>query len=318
MRISVILPIYKVANYIGDCIISLSTQTFSDFEVVLVDDGSPDNSTAIAEDICKNNNLQYQIIRQENQGVSAARNRGIENAKGEYVVMIDSDDVVTPTFLETLLSNTDDSKGTIVFCDFKIVSEENKFENPQKNFGVDIYNPQKAQELFLYHKVKFLLPTLFAKKEFLIKHNVWFDEKVRYSEDVQFIWKALAVATKIVYVNSDMYNYFLHGNSTMTSSGIQKIMTGFDGVDKVYDEFYRDNDNVSVTVKKEFISSWKFAALHGSAKMLDFESFITLYNNTGINKQKRLFMQNPNFKIKIISLILFLSKSFGYKIFRKY
>ena len=99
--ISIIIPVYNSAQYIEECIKSVLEQTYKCFEALLIDDGSDDGSREICEDICKKDE-RFVIIRQEHIGVSAARNRGLEKAKGQYLFFLDSDDVIHPRLLEEL------------------------------------------------------------------------------------------------------------------------------------------------------------------------------------------------------------------------
>lgn len=100
------------------------------------------------------------------------------------------------------------------------------------NNEIKLLTSEEAINIYQSRKIKFLLPTLMLRKEFLDRNNIIFDEKVRYSEDVQFIWRCLFYNKKtVVHCRKQNYNYILHENSTMTSSGIEKILTGFAGLD---------------------------------------------------------------------------------------
>ena len=125
--ISVILPVYRVEKYIDACIRSVLAQNYRDFEIILVDDGSPDDSSQIAEELLKKDGkVLYQIIHTENRGVSAARNTGIAAAKGDYLVMVDSDDVLSPSFLSEYAGMLKCNPGLDIYsCGFSVVDENN-------------------------------------------------------------------------------------------------------------------------------------------------------------------------------------------------
>ncbi len=99
-EISIIVPIYQVEKYIYDCMVSICNQTFKNFEVILVNDGSKDKSLDIAISILEKNKINFKVIEQKNMGQSVARNEGLKKAVGEWVVCIDSDDVITSDFLK--------------------------------------------------------------------------------------------------------------------------------------------------------------------------------------------------------------------------
>ena len=112
--ISVIVPVYKVERYLHECVHSLLAQTFSDIEVILVDDGSPDGCGAICDAYAKSDS-RVCVIHQKNGGLSCARNTGIAHARGEYLCFVDSDDYVAPDYCETLYAMLKDSD-----CDFSV------------------------------------------------------------------------------------------------------------------------------------------------------------------------------------------------------
>src|SRR5689334_20068273 len=107
-RLSVVVPFYNVADYIADCLDSLERQTFDDLEVVLVDDGSTDDSRAIAEEFCARD-PRFRIVTQENQGLGPARNTGVKHAEGEYITFVDSDDLVPRYAYELMVGSLDET-----------------------------------------------------------------------------------------------------------------------------------------------------------------------------------------------------------------
>lgn len=319
VKISIVIPIYNVEFYIEDCITSIGLQDYRDFEVVLVDDGSPDNSCAIAEKIASKFQLQYKVIHQSNQGVSAARNKGIKEANGEYILMVDADDILNPSFLSHYVHEFSRlNRKDVIFSNFKIVDKDKKFESITKYGSVQDFTSRQAQHKFLYHEIKFLLPTLMVRKDFLVGNNIWFDNLVRYSEDVQFIWKVLACADNVKFINLDLYNYCLHSNSTMTSSNSAKIKTGFEGIDRLYDEFIANNQNVSSLVKNELIFSWKLAALHGAAKMLTYDTFKSLMFETMTKETIIGIKHSSNPKVRILGYIMGGSSFLTYQIMKRF
>ena len=124
--ISVIVPVYKVEQYLPACINSILAQTYTDFELILVDDGSPDNCGAICDSYAARD-PRIRVIHQENMGLSGARNSGMDVAKGEYITFIDSDDLVVPQYLEYLLNAMDSQDVGISIC------KPIEFNNPEDN-----------------------------------------------------------------------------------------------------------------------------------------------------------------------------------------
>lgn len=314
--ISVILPVYNVEHYITNCINSLLNQTYKNFEVIIVDDGSLDNSAKIAEDLLAKSSISYKIIHTENRGVSAARNTGILNAGGEYVIMVDSDDTVSSDFLSDFMDMAEKNADFDIFsCSFKVITselcEETRCESEVKSFS-----DQEAQKLFMSRSIKFLLPSLMFKRTFLTENDLRLDEKVRYSEDVQFIWKCLAYNRQnVVHTSKQNYFYILHEGSTMTASGIKKILTGCSGMECLYQEIA---PKLCESVKGEIVERWYFAMLHGASKMLSFKDFKTLYSESKAQHYLCKLIGFKGLKTKVIAFVFMLSKRTGYCLMRKF
>ena len=138
-NISVIVPVYKAEKYLSRCVNSILGQTFSDFELILIDDGSPDKSGILCEEFAKKD-ARIRVIHQKNQGVSAARQKGLDNATGEYVIHADPDDWVEPDWLETLYLEAERTKADMVMCDFERVYSDKTFYCSQKNKSTKFVN----------------------------------------------------------------------------------------------------------------------------------------------------------------------------------
>lgn len=130
--ISIIVPVYQVKDYVGDCVESLCRQTYTNLEIVLVDDGSTDGSEVICDDYARRDN-RIRVIHQENQGLSAARNAGLDQATGEYVAFVDSDDVVLPSYIEELYRLIKKYHADIAACAYaRGEMEKIKYSDPEK------------------------------------------------------------------------------------------------------------------------------------------------------------------------------------------
>ena len=123
--VTVVVPIYNVERYLEKCLTSIILQTYKNLEVILVNDGSTDNSLNICKEFEKEDS-RIRIISQENKGLSVARNVGIENAKGEYIAFVDSDDFISCKFIENLYNESIRNNSDIVCCDFYYVNELEK------------------------------------------------------------------------------------------------------------------------------------------------------------------------------------------------
>ncbi|MBQ3041417.1 MAG: glycosyltransferase [Clostridia bacterium] len=221
MKISIIVPVYKTEKYLDKCIESILNQTFKDFELILVDDGSPDNCGKICDEWAKKDD-RIVVIHKENGGVSSARNTALNNIKGEYVGFVDSDDTIEPTMYEKLYNNLIDSNAQISVCDFKFITPSGVQEN-KSEIKTEIYDSSVALEVVLKGKpfAGHLCNKLFKAELF---ENVRLDEDIYIFEDMLAVLRILFNPIKIVYFSEPLYNYYLHENSAFHSKLTERYM----------------------------------------------------------------------------------------------
>lgn len=213
--ISIIIPVYNVEQYIEDCLKTLVLQTYKNFEVIFVDDGSKDLSSTRILSYLKDKPIRYKLIKQKNQGVSAARNRGIAESKGEYLCFIDSDDMLEKRYLEVLHKNLLDKKADLSFIRKKDISEfTHNFSTKSHYEKIAVYERKEALNRLLESKIKVGIWGLLCKKEFF--QHIRFAVGYSYSEDLEIVWKLVALSTTIVESNLQLYGYRLRVGSAMS------------------------------------------------------------------------------------------------------
>ncbi len=210
--ISVIIPIYGVEKYIEKCLRSLLEQTYEDFEVILVDDGSIDNSIGIARALVGHDS-RFIFLEKENGGQGSARNLGIDYAKGGYLAFLDSDDYVAPIFLEKMYYQLINEQVDICLCDVNII-ENNKVSKILYN-NVDDYFQKNDFLLCLNTISSFMCDKLFKKSVF---DGMRFDENLRTYEDSHLVFR-LIYGKKLTQVGEALYNYVQRPGSTTNSLG---------------------------------------------------------------------------------------------------
>lgn len=231
--VSIIVPVYGVEKYIGKCLDSLVSQTLSDIEIIVVNDGTKDNSQKIIDNYVKKyNNIKSYI--KENGGQGSARNYGLSKASGEYIGYVDSDDFVEPEMFEKLYNKGKKDNLDIVICGNYNVSEDYKTKKIDLEYIK--YDDNKINALLskkaVWNKI--------YKKE--IVNDLVFRSKVWY-EDFDFSIKAICKAKKIGYVNEALYDYLIREGSTMNNSNVTKnleILEAFDVIikDSQYKKYY--------------------------------------------------------------------------------
>lgn len=313
--ISIVVPVYGVEQYIESCMKSICSQTFKDFEVVIVNDGTKDNSVEIAESILKDSNIKYLIYNQENKGLSAARNAGIRYSNGIWIVCVDPDDIIFKDFLRILYKPCSKYESEVSIGNFQYVNYKTLYKIPGRIYESQLINREEMTGYFLTRKIKIIVPSILIKKDFIIRNNLFFDENIRFSEDQQFIWRLIFSADKYVYNKTPIYNYFLRPDSIMTSSGIERIMTGYDGFVKLTDEL---KDKTDAELCDTIVARWVFGVLHSSAKMMNYVEFKELAQRIRYRENIDKLYKFTDVKMKILLIALKLNFRLFYLIIKKF
>lgn len=223
MKFSVIIPIYNVEQYLPKCLESLQQQTYRDFEVVCVDDGSSDSSAAIAEEWKEKFDNPFVVIRQENQGTSVARNTGIKAAQGGYLLFLDADDWLVPTALETLAAHLED-EDMLCFGGQRYFEERDEYETPDSiaegcwDSGWEYYNKYALK----HWQFAFVCVVLRVyRRQFILDNNLLFDKEITHEDN---LWVPLVCyhAQQTRMINSVLYIYRIRENSKMQEVSVER------------------------------------------------------------------------------------------------
>lgn len=232
--ISIIVPLYNNERFIGNCIESFLGQTYKNFELIIIDDGSTDNSFAKAKEY-EQVDKRVKCYHADKKGVSAARNQGLDLSNGEYVCFIDSDDYVSKYYLECLLSAIKHTGSDISVVGWKIMPEsqpdnfKGKF-NPSK-YKAQVYDRLSATEiLFSGKKMRMSSVNKMYKKSILLSGNVRFREEFLHCEDVVFAYQAYLYANKVCFIPFNYYGYTKRKGSAVHSKINPKKLTSLAAV----------------------------------------------------------------------------------------
>lgn len=246
MKFSIIVPVYNVALYLKECLDSIMAQTYRDFEVICVNDGSTDNSWEIMQSyIGKIPNLTN--IKKENGGLSSARNKGLEVAQGEYILFIDSDDWIEKNTLEVLAKNLN-GDDIICFNGRLYIEHSKEFKTP------DILQREQGLTGWQYYSRYALQSRQFAfvcvvlrcyRRELFIKNNISFLNGI-YHEDNLFTPQVCYAAKSVSVIPDVLYIYRIRENSTMTTRGI-KHFKDMVTLTNSLTEFFIDKKNIDKT-----------------------------------------------------------------------
>ncbi len=210
--ISVIVPVYNVESYLGECLDSIQNQVYTNFEVILIDDGSTDASLQICNEYAQKDK-RFIVISQENKGVSSARNKGLSVAKGEYISFMDSDDTVHPSYLQVLYNNIKIENADMSVCKW-IGSDQIP---PKDKTEIQVWNQKKTfYEYFVNHRMDGSVYAKLYKRDCVA--DISFDENLRIGEDQIFVIQVIERCNKIVFQDISLYTYLIRSTSAMKST----------------------------------------------------------------------------------------------------
>ena len=212
--ISIIVTIFNAGNYIQECIENILGQSYSNFELLLIDDGSTDTSGTICEEYAKKDK-RIRVFHEQHKGVAHARQIGIDNAKGEYFIYIDADDYIEENFIEEMFLCARSTNSDIVICDYLELKKDNTIyhkEQPTELSGISYLNDILANKCYgaLWNK---MILTQLVKD-----HNARFPQDFSMREDVVFISQFVPQARKLSYIPKALYIYNRQNVSSLTNN----------------------------------------------------------------------------------------------------
>lgn len=232
-KISIIIPVYKVEKYLNRCLDSIIAQTFTDWECILIDDGSPDNSGKICDEYAANDD-RFVVIHQENAGVSAARNVGLDVAKGEWIGFVDSDDWIERNTYEIVYKNAIENNADIVQWGCWLNDGQTDYEtimHPEGN--IDLNNIRVT----LWHGPC----TKLIKKELFVNNNIKFPLNIALAEDMYVSLKLFYYSKKAFGISNCLYHYYQNIESATKNLSIKKITDECKVVENLEDFFKKEN-----------------------------------------------------------------------------
>ena len=304
VKISIIIPVYNVENFLEECIESVLNQTFLNFEAILVDDGSTDSSGEICDAYAKKD-FRVKVIHKENGGLSSARNAGINIAQGEYFAFLDSDDVLHSDYLSVLYGLTLKHSADLVACDF-IKGEQCFWETQNEKIDIRI-----GDEILLNMNINDVVVTVAWNK---LYHNKFFREfgisfpEGKIYEDMSFTPQVLLHAQKMVLTNKKLYFYRQRSNSITTSNFSLKHLDIFDLLEFRI-EFLKDNNFEELLCDEYQKYIRKLRVIYPKLKQNDTKLYSDILFKMRKKARKLLFDGNVFFRLNLkykIKLLIFV------------
>ncbi|WP_455537647.1 glycosyltransferase [Terrisporobacter sp.] len=300
MLVSIIIPVYNAEKFIAKCLDSIKNQTYKNLEIILINDGSTDNSGEICEEYCKSDD-RFKVIHKKNGGVSSARNLGLSKVSGDYICFIDPDDWIEADMIEHLYELTQKYNCDMGICGY--YKEENKtILNKNSNREILTYSKYDALNKILDEEgfKGFLWNKIFSKK--IIGKNTRFVEDIHFCEDLLFVTQCILNSSKIVYDNKPYYHYIIHENNVSKSKYSLKKTTSLDAIEKIID-LLDGNEQIQINNFKNYYMNMNISLLMNYIK--ENQSDKVIYDKLKNN----LFKYNINdMTTKSVKLACLLSR----------
>ncbi len=246
-KLSIIVPVYGVEKYIDKCLNSLVKQSLKEIEIIVVNDGTKDNSQKIIDKYVKKYPDKIKSYIKENGGQGSARNYGLKKATGEYIGYVDSDDFVEKDMYKKLYNKAKENNYDIVVCGNYNVSED--YQNKNIDTFINNYNTDLENIFF----GKMAVWNKIYKRDILIKNKLEFKEKVWY-EDLAFTLKAIMNSNTFAFIDEPLYDYLIREGSTMNNSNVQRNL-------EILDAFNDILSYIKHNKKEEYFSKIEFLAI---------------------------------------------------------
>lgn len=288
-KVSIIIPLYNNKIYIEKCISSILNQNYKNYEIIIIDDGSTDNGYEFIKQNFLNKNIK--LLRQENKGPSAARNKGIDISDGEWIMFLDSDDYLKANALEKLINESENS-DLIIAGWIGIYNKISVYYGPDLNCVLDAKELEDLVSSLisngtLYKNRHSYIPSIegpvakLYSSKIIKKNNILFQENIRYGEDVIFNFEYLQYCKSVKTINEGVYCAIRHTDSL---SNTNKNLI------EIYDIFEKDIKKINIEkwnlkemlLHRKFV--WYMTHLEENINKLKYSHFCNIFNNNKFNE----------------------------------
>lgn len=235
MLISIIIPVFNAEKTLSKCLDSVQNQTYRELEIILVNDGSTDQSGLICDEYSRRDN-RFVVIHKKNGGVSSARNMGLEIANGKYIGFVDPDDWIELTMFENLFNLLSNYQADMSICGyFKEKNDGTQLNNIMKS-KIIRYNQNEALNAILdSNGFKGYLCNKLFSKDLIRRNNIYFNEEIHFCEDLLFNCQYIMKSKTIIYDTTPFYHYLIHENNASQTQYSNKKLTSLKALEKIVD-----------------------------------------------------------------------------------
>lgn len=312
--ISVVVAVYNIADYLRPCLESIISQTYKNLEILLVNDGSTDDSLKILKEYAEKDQ-RIKVISQQNAGLSAVRNLGIKKSKGKYVCFIDGDDSITPDYINKLYSAILKSSADISVCGYTYVTEESREDflpRPNaisgKEAAIRLLIAQENLDIVAWNKL--------YKKELFTKYNILYPLNQLY-EDTLTTYKLYGASKKVAHVAEPLYLYFQRSNSIMgQSKNLTRLKVRKQAAKEAISHFGYDQDLESAANVSLLLSYFAYfdASLKNQIPDTYQAKALSWIRASSGSYKGNVYLTK---KLKFYLILIKTPKAIGYRLFRK-
>lgn len=254
-KLSIIVPVYNGEKYIGKTVDSILNQTFEDFELILINDGSTDGTRKILEE-CREEDKRLKVIHQENSGPGAARNVGIREARGEYIGFVDGDDYIDKEMYEKLLNVVVNNKVEMVMCGYTEKRDEDEIVVRANLQDREILFQKDIEDSIISTFIKnvnfgyFALWNKIYYKEFLLENDLFIEEDRKQGEDWWFNIRVFCKLQSVVYIDEPLYYYIRQNSESLMNayneSNIDYLNRGYEQILPIAKKYQLDTEELEM------------------------------------------------------------------------
>lgn len=290
-KVSVVVPVYNCEKYLNKCLESISSQSYSDLEIILVDDGSTDSSGAICDAFAQKDG-RFKAYHKLNGGVSDARNFGLEKASGEYITFVDSDDYILSDAVKKAEEYMLQSVDLIFFAPTESMLK----------IGYEKFTPLTRSEVIENYSVwqkYFYSPwSKFFKKSIIVEHGLKFNEQMKYNEDAEFIHRYLSFCFKVCFVNDYFYIYTVRKGSLSHSMNYEKVKNMSYTLGSIEDFLGKDNLYRAGEFFGAYFKNYIFILLNSDRK--NYKQLFKSFKDDAVLKEYLKYYDAQGFKQKVL------------------
>lgn len=307
MKVSVIVPVYNTGRYIQRCVSCLRRQTYQNLEIILVDDGSTDDSSSVCDSLSRVDD-RIVVIHQKNSGPAAARKSGIEYASGDYLVFVDSDDWLSLDAIERCVLTVQETHSDIIIYDYVISANDTDIMSTATHEGFPSGNnvpPEQAYDNIFCGAMSWNIWQFFVKRSLF--HGVEHPLSIRIGEDLAVVYQIIGNAQHLSYINSAFYHYYQREESATAAlvdpdkqiSAFEDIVSVTEGLNSYISSNYSSLTNQlnSFVLNRDFAHLIE-AVIAGSRNRSMMKRWITNYRTDFIARYRKLPVKNMKTKIK--------------------